>query len=175
MVVIQSVGGTWEMVHGWRGTARIESDRPWETSPTFNGVNRNKYGITLDLSNPKGVDIFKILVKVSEVVIENFTPRVMPNFGLDYESLKKMNAGIFVTCVASWHVAFVAIRRSFTKSRRANSGAISGPTAPTVSAAVPAARPISGKSHHFDRPAPSPLGFGRYVATRMYAPMSILR
>ena len=83
-------------IDGWRGTARIESDRPWETSPPFNGVNRNKYGITLDLSNPKGVDIFKILVKVSEVVIENFTPRVMPNFGLDYAVLKEINPSIIM-------------------------------------------------------------------------------
>ncbi len=89
-------------IDGWRGTSRIESDRPWETSPPFNGVNRNKYGITLDLIHPKGVAVFKTLVKSSDIVIENFTPRVMSNFGLDYPVLKEINPAIIMLSLSGY-------------------------------------------------------------------------
>jgi len=83
-------------VDGWRGSTRLGIDQSWEMSFPFNGVNRNKYGITLDLANPKGVNIFKILVKSSDIVIENFTPRVMANLGLDYPVLKEIAPAIIM-------------------------------------------------------------------------------
>ena len=55
----------------------------------YNTWNRNKLGITLNLNKPKGVAIAKRLVGISDAVVENFTPRVMANWGLDYENLKK--------------------------------------------------------------------------------------
>ena len=83
---------------GWRGAgvASLPEERIWERSPLFNCVNTDKLGITLDLSNPKGVEIFRKLVKMSDVVVENFTPRVMKNFGLDYTALKEINPGIIM-------------------------------------------------------------------------------
>ncbi|MBI2869079.1 MAG: CoA transferase [Chloroflexi bacterium] len=53
--------------------------------------NRNKRGITLDLSKAPGVDLVKKLVRRCDILIENFSPRVMANFGLDYESLRAVN------------------------------------------------------------------------------------
>lgn len=85
-----------QRIDGWRGASRTATDRSWEASPVFNGVNRNKYGITLDLTNPAGVRVFKTLAGISDVVVENYTPRVMPNFGLDYPVLKEINPAIIM-------------------------------------------------------------------------------
>jgi len=56
----------------------------------YNTWNRNKRGITLNLNKPQGVALAKRLVSISDAVVENFTPRVMANWGLDYDNLKKM-------------------------------------------------------------------------------------
>ncbi|MCP4749294.1 MAG: CoA transferase [Proteobacteria bacterium] len=68
--------------------------RPWNRSSLNIELGRNKSGMTLELNTPKGVELFKELAKKSDVVLENFSPRVMPNFGLDYASLKELNPGI---------------------------------------------------------------------------------
>ncbi|MBI2846414.1 MAG: CoA transferase [Chloroflexi bacterium] len=67
---------------------------PWNRSGYFQRFNRNKYGITLDLTTRRGVEIFKQLVLTSDVVMENFTPRVMENFGLDYPVLRSIRPDI---------------------------------------------------------------------------------
>ena len=54
----------------------------------FNNWNRNKRSITLDMSHPEAEDLVLKLTKISDVVIENFSPRVMTNWGLTYEKLK---------------------------------------------------------------------------------------
>lgn len=71
-------------------------ERPWNRHSMQNDFGRNKLGIALDLSVNEGLDILKRLVKISDIVLENYSPRVMPNFGLDYENLKKMNPGIIL-------------------------------------------------------------------------------
>ncbi len=63
----------------------------YEWSPAFNAANVNKYGITLNLNSERGRGIFKRLVEVSDVVAENFSPRVMENWGLSYGLLKEIN------------------------------------------------------------------------------------
>jgi len=71
-------------------------EQPWNRMGLYNDFNRNKLGITLDLGNPRGRDIFKQLVKISDVVLDNYTPRVMQNFGLDYPVLKQVNRRIIM-------------------------------------------------------------------------------
>ena len=71
-------------------------ERPWNRMSQANDFGRNKLGLTLELNTPEGVDIFKRLVKISDVVLENFSPRVMPNFGLDYVVLRKINPSIIM-------------------------------------------------------------------------------
>jgi crotonobetainyl-CoA:carnitine CoA-transferase CaiB-like acyl-CoA transferase len=68
----------------------------YDWSVAFNGTNVNKYGITLNLNHPKGREIFKKLVQVSDIVAENFSPRVMRNWGLSYDELKKINPRIIM-------------------------------------------------------------------------------
>jgi crotonobetainyl-CoA:carnitine CoA-transferase CaiB-like acyl-CoA transferase len=71
-------------------------EKPWNRSSVNNELGRNKLGLTLELNTPEGVDLFKQLVKKSDVVLENFSPRVMPNFGLDYNVLKELNPAIIM-------------------------------------------------------------------------------
>ena len=62
----------------------------------YNTWNRNKLGITLNMSRPEGLGMAKKLVKISDAVVENFSPRVMANWGLDYPELKKLKADIIL-------------------------------------------------------------------------------
>ena len=58
--------------------------------------NAGKLSISLNMKTPQAIDIAKRLVAVSDVVAENFSGRVMPSWGLDYESLRKVNPGIIM-------------------------------------------------------------------------------
>ena len=69
-----------QRVDGWRAAGR-QGGRPWESSPAYNWVNRSKTGITLNLTDPRGVKLLKQLVSSADVLVENYTPLVMANFG----------------------------------------------------------------------------------------------
>lgn len=66
----------------------------------FLAFNINKKGITLDLGTESGKEAFYDLVKVSDVVLDNFRPGVMERLGADYETLKKINPRI-ISCSVS--------------------------------------------------------------------------
>ena len=66
------------------------------TSGYFNTWNRNKRSVTLDMSYPEAREIFLKLTTISDVVIENFSPRVMSNWGLDYENLKAVKPDLIM-------------------------------------------------------------------------------
>ena len=70
------------------------------TTGYFNTWNRGKLSITLDLSQPRGRELVLRLVGMSDVVVENFTPRVMPNWGLSYENLKKVKPGLVMVSMS---------------------------------------------------------------------------
>jgi len=73
-----------------------------EKSGLFLHLNTNKRGITLNLKTETGVKIFKNLVKESDVLVENFSPRVMPSLGLDYQTLKKVNPRLIMTSISNF-------------------------------------------------------------------------
>ena len=89
----------------------------FELSPPFNATNRNKLGLTLDLARPDGVRLFKELVKRSDAVVQNYSPRVMPQLGLSYEILREVNRAIVMTSLSGFgqegpwrdYVSFAAI------------------------------------------------------------------
>lgn len=64
----------------------------------FFAVNSNKKGITLNLKHEKGKDLFRQLVKKSDVVVENFTMGVMDRLGLGYGALREINPRIIYAC-----------------------------------------------------------------------------
>ena len=66
-------------------------ERPWERSATFNMVNRNQKGVTIDITQPEGKELYKRLVKVSDVLVENFAFGVIERLGLGYNVLKEVN------------------------------------------------------------------------------------
>src|SRR5258707_7393869 len=89
----------------------------YERSPPFNATNRNKLDLTLDLARPEGVRLFKELVKRSDAVVQNYSPRVMPQLGLSYEILREVHPAIVMTSVSGFgqegpwrdYVSFAAI------------------------------------------------------------------
>lgn len=65
-----------------------------ENSPVFHDLNLNKLDVTINSRNPKGVDLAKKLVAISDVVVENFRPGVMDRLGLGYEALREVKEDI---------------------------------------------------------------------------------
>ena len=69
---------------------------PWinlegKISSYFAAANRGKKSLTLNISSPQGKKIIEELVKISDVVIENYKLGDLKRYGLDYESLKVIN------------------------------------------------------------------------------------
>jgi len=71
-------------------------------SPTFHHLNLNKKDIAIDLKNPKALKIYKDLVKISDVVVENFSPGTMKKMGLDYEELRKVKPDIIYASLSGF-------------------------------------------------------------------------
>jgi crotonobetainyl-CoA:carnitine CoA-transferase CaiB-like acyl-CoA transferase len=96
----------------WRGTYqnpiprglqdRDSAKHSWNCSPLYNSVNLNKRCITVDLSEPEGVQLFRDLVVHADFVAENFSPRVMGNLGIDYEKLREINPGIVMASLSAY-------------------------------------------------------------------------
>ncbi len=66
---------------------------PWNVG-SFHELNRNKKSVVLDLSTDEGSEVFQRLVKASDLVVENFRPRVMANWGFDYRRLEALNSRV---------------------------------------------------------------------------------
>ena len=77
-------------------TQDTEQPRPYNTVATFNEVNRAKMSIAINLAHEGGRGLFRELVSVSDVVLENYSPRVMPNLSLSYESLVKVRPDLIM-------------------------------------------------------------------------------
>ncbi len=65
--------------------------RPWNRLAIYNMLFRNKRSMTVDLSREKGKEIFRKLIKVSDVFVENNSAGVMGKLGFEYEALAKIN------------------------------------------------------------------------------------
>ena len=66
-------------------------DQWWDASPHFLHCNSNKLAVTLDLHEPRGFGLLERLLGWCDVVVENFTPRVLANFGLTWERVQELN------------------------------------------------------------------------------------
>ena len=64
--------------------------------------NRNKKSIVVDLKRPVGLKLVRELAKVSDVLVENFTPGLMKRFGLDYETLHKLNPRLVYASITAY-------------------------------------------------------------------------
>jgi len=71
-------------------------------SAYFLSINRNKKSLTLDLRKEKGREVFYELVKISDVVFDNFRPGVLERLGCDYKMLKRHNPKIISCSISSF-------------------------------------------------------------------------
>ncbi|MGH9012571.1 MAG: CoA transferase [Acidimicrobiia bacterium] len=69
-------------------------ERYFEMTALFHATNLGKKGITLDLGHPDGLALAKRLIERSDIVVENFTPRVMDGFGLSYDEVRALRPDV---------------------------------------------------------------------------------
>lgn len=79
---------------GRRGEFFLGNERDPNKNYHFSRYNQNKFGVLINLTFPKGVELAKKLVSVSDVVIENFSANVIHRLGLGYEELRKVKPDI---------------------------------------------------------------------------------
>ncbi|OBJ58667.1 CoA transferase [Mycobacterium sp. 1423905.2] len=80
----------------YSGGMRTDVDDWWEYGWVFHAMNTNKRSVTLDLGSEDGRRLFTALVADADVVIENFSPRVMDHFGLTADVLLEINPKLVV-------------------------------------------------------------------------------
>jgi crotonobetainyl-CoA:carnitine CoA-transferase CaiB-like acyl-CoA transferase len=80
----------------YSGGMRKDVDDWWEYGWVFHAMNTNKRSVTLDLGSDEGRRLFKKLAAGADVVIENFSPRVMDQFGLTADTLLEVNPKLVV-------------------------------------------------------------------------------
>ncbi|MEX2267106.1 MAG: CoA transferase [Acidimicrobiia bacterium] len=66
-------------------------DQWWEWAPLYHGANNSKRGVTLDLTRPEGRALLLRMAEDADVILDNFTPRVMEQFELDWEHMHAVN------------------------------------------------------------------------------------
>lgn len=95
-------------------------------SAYYMNLNRNKRGMTLNLKTEKGKEIFRELVKQSDIVLENYRPGVMDKLGLGYEELRKINPRIIYGAVSGFgHTGPYSKRAGYDIVGQAMSGLMS--------------------------------------------------
>lgn len=82
--------------HRYSGSLLREGDDWYERGPLWQGTNLNKRDITLDLTSATGRELALRLAAEADVVVENFSPRVVEQFGLDYGSITKVNPDVIM-------------------------------------------------------------------------------
>jgi crotonobetainyl-CoA:carnitine CoA-transferase CaiB-like acyl-CoA transferase len=70
-------------------------------TPNYRAWNRNKRSIGLNLNRPEARKLFLELVSISDVVVENYSPRVLANWGLTYNRLKAVNPDLIMASISA--------------------------------------------------------------------------
>ena len=65
-------------------------------------INRNKKGLVINFRTEKGIELFKELVKKSDVLVENFAPGTMAKMGLSYDKLKDLNPRLIYAVITGF-------------------------------------------------------------------------
>jgi crotonobetainyl-CoA:carnitine CoA-transferase CaiB-like acyl-CoA transferase len=74
----------------------------WNKNGVFNALNRNKKSLALDLNSVKGRAILRELIKKSDILVDNFSPRVMDNWGLDANELLLINPNLIHASITGY-------------------------------------------------------------------------
>ena len=105
----------------------------------FADTNAGKLGLSVNVRHPKGLEAIKSLISVSDVVIENFSSRIMSRWGLGYDELRKLRPDIVYVSMAG-----------FGQTGRQHYFGTMGP----------AAQALSGLTHQSGLPGEPPAGWG---------------
>jgi formyl-CoA transferase len=106
-------GPTCTQLLAWMGADVIKVERPGVGDITrgqlrdipnvdslyFTMLNHNKRSITLDTKNPKGMEVLTELVKICDVLVENFAPGVLDRMGLTWARIQELNPRMIVASV----------------------------------------------------------------------------
>jgi crotonobetainyl-CoA:carnitine CoA-transferase CaiB-like acyl-CoA transferase len=95
----------------WRGVDRRPAyvlEQMYEKSVRYCIMNRNKRGITLDLTRPQGLDLAKRLLADADIVVDNYSVEVLPKLGLGYEVLSKLNPKLVVMSMSAFGAGSVS-------------------------------------------------------------------
>ena len=109
------------------------------SSGTFNDGNANKLGVTLNIRSEQGLEMARELISVSDLVIENFSSRVMQSWGIGYDEMRKLRPDIVYVSMSG-----------FGHSGRQHSYTTMGPSA----------QALSGLSYLSGLPDQPPAGWG---------------
>jgi len=77
-------------------------ERLWNRNSVFNACNFSKYGVTLDLTKPKGLQALMRLVKVSDAFVSNLAVGVDEKLGITYEAVSKVNPRVIYLSSAGY-------------------------------------------------------------------------
>ena len=67
----------------------------------YNHANTSKYGMTLDVTKPKGLEVAKKLAGWADIVVENYTPGTLQKWGLGYDELQKIKPDIIMVSASN--------------------------------------------------------------------------
>ena len=83
---------------GTRLLAGLRFSEPdwWERSGIFSGLNTNKKSVTLDLAAEPGRELLRRLLATCDVIVENYTPRVLEQIGLDIDAVRAIRPDVVV-------------------------------------------------------------------------------
>ena len=103
VIKIQSPSGNSGVSMGGRGMPGTTAGGDvQELDPMgFHAFDRGKKSLTLNLQSPEGIEIYKRLVAKTDVIVENFSARVMPALGLAYEVLSEINPRIILASLSA--------------------------------------------------------------------------
>jgi benzylsuccinate CoA-transferase BbsF subunit len=74
----------------------------WNRSGYFNQYNQGKRSITLNLKDPRGVEVARRLIAKSDIVVENFAADVMERRGLGYEAIRQLRPDIVMVSISGY-------------------------------------------------------------------------
>ncbi len=87
------------------GGLPFTADRWWEQSGMFSSLNTNKKSVTLDLGDERGRGALRELLTTCDVLVENFTPRVMEQLGLSFDAVKAIRPDIVMVRMPGFGLA----------------------------------------------------------------------
>ena len=72
------------------------ADEPWNRTGTFHVLNRGKRSLVLDLAKPEGRELLKQILPKTDILLDNFTPRVMRGWNLHWEQVRTINPALIM-------------------------------------------------------------------------------